>query len=77
MKIIADLDVPILCDSGKCTAAAYYVCTVKSSVPYARLYCPQHTAELLQEAAEMIGSDENLHEYIETEFLIKGAAINV
>ena len=76
-RIIAERDLGIVCDSSKCTRQAWYICTIRTAeLPYARLYCPQHTAELLQGAAKMLPANESLSAYIETEHLFQGAEIN-
>lgn len=75
MIVITESDLGIACDSTGCTKQAYYVCMFKFTAPYARLYCPQHTAELLQSAATILKDGESLHDYIETEFLVKGNSI--
>ena len=82
MKVIGDRDLGIVCDSFACTSQAYYVCTVhlpesadKPATNMIRLYCPQCTAILLQGAAKLVKDDAALHDYVETEHLLKGEVI--
>ena len=77
MKIIAEQDIPIRCDSLKCTGAAHYICVVKTDPRYVRLYCSQHTAELLQGIVKVMADDEKLSDYVSTEHLMEGAIISV
>lgn len=74
MKIITDRDLDVVCDSGKCTAPAVYACNIHSQELVVRLYCPRHTAELLQGMVELV--KDNLHQYVEVEHIVTGAALN-
>jgi hypothetical protein len=81
MILIEEHEVEIRCDAGdksdsRCRSNARYVVTLKLSIPVVRLYCAQHTAELLQGAAKVLRQDEKLSNYVETEFLMKGQVIN-
>jgi hypothetical protein len=76
MILIEENEVQICCDAGDCKTNARYIVTLKLKIPVPRLYCAQHTAELLQRAATLLKKDETLSEYVETEFLMKGQVIN-
>ena len=71
---ITDREVNIRCDG--CTKPARYIVRIKTPEPCARLYCSQHVAELLQRIALVLCDGESLHDYVETEHLLKGASIH-
>lgn len=77
MIVLHERDLEICCDSGECDKPARYVIILKLRIRTTRLYCSRHTAELLQRAAQVLRDDEDLHQYIDTEHLMRGASINV
>lgn len=74
MSVIAESDLGIGCDVKACTTQAHYIVNVKGS--WSGLYCATHTAILLQWTATLLDSGDLLHEFIETEHLLTGEAIN-
>jgi RNase P subunit RPR2 len=76
MMVLSEADIGIPCDSAKCTAQAMYVLVVKIKPRYVRMYCPQCTAAFLQGAVKSLRDGESLHDYVETEHLVKGYVID-
>lgn len=77
MIVISDHELGTVCDSPSCTRQAIYVVTVNFPTRrYVRLYCPKCTAEFLQGAVKVLRGNESLHDYVQTEHLVKGASIN-
>lgn len=86
--MIHDHDMGIVCDENGCTRQAYYTCTVTppkggvkdiNDLCATGIYCPTHTAELLQRAAELLEDPKydgiKLHDVIQVDHLIAGAEL--
>lgn len=79
--LITDSDLHVFCQAGGCRSNADYIVTMKATPvckTYSRLYCPRHTAELLQKAATILldNNSGDLHDWIETEHINQGAGID-
>lgn len=78
MRVIAESDLGIVCENGKCTGTATYI--IKVTFPDAleiRLYCAQCTRRFTEGSAKIL-TPKNIpiHDVLEVETLLTGVAIN-